>query len=99
MAYDDNLDGKAYQRIAARVSAAQQTREPLSETFRNRDIKLVIWAAKCHIHSRATGMPLGKSLIHSDAEILGAIERLERVPGYYNEPATDEGVRAHNKGA
>lgn len=44
---------------------------------RDRAEALVLWAAKCHVHSRRTHLPLGR-LPHSEAEVEEAIEVLSK---------------------
>ncbi len=60
-----------------------------------RAMKLVVWAAKCHTHARATRMPLG-NLPHTEAEVNEAIEIVERKIG---KPSShhDEGVKVRSK--
>jgi hypothetical protein len=43
---------------------------------RDRAIRLVIWAAKCHTHSQRSEMPLGR-LPHTPAEVDEAIRVVE----------------------
>jgi hypothetical protein len=69
--------------------------------FSVRDMKLLLWAAKCHVHHVQGKWDLSQhahKLPHSAKEIQGAIDRCERDnPGYRVEPASDEGVRSWNK--
>jgi hypothetical protein len=58
-----------------------------------RALRLLIWAAKCHVHSQTTNLPLGQ-LPHSTAEVQAAIDAIE--PAYRLEPCSDEGIKPRN---
>ena len=66
-------------------------------TSHARNIKLLIWAAKCHVHARRerTAGDLG-ALPHSSSEVQAAIDAIEAL-GFANEPSTDEGCRVYNR--
>lgn len=64
---------------------------------KNRALRLLVWAAKCHVHSRRQRVAgdLG-ALPHSEQDVQEAIDAIEAVIGT-PEPATDEGVRTYNR--
>ena len=70
---------------------------PNDALFSARDMKLLIWAAKCHVFHLTGKWDLSRQahkLPHSAEEVQGAIDRCERDnPQYRIEPSTDEGVR------
>lgn len=78
---------------AAGVDLGRENAEPTMYVDA-RELRMLIWAAKCHVHAQTTGMRLG-ALVHSVAEVQQAIDALD-VGALKLEPASDEGVKGRN---
>jgi hypothetical protein len=57
-----------------------------------REVRLLIWAAKCHVHQQAIFPMRMGTLVHSSAEVQAAIDALDVGP-LKLAPCTDEGVK------
>lgn len=61
-----------------------------------RQLRLLIWAAKCHVHQRTTKAYLG-ALPHTESEVQAAIDAFD-VPPLKLDPCSDEGIKSTSAG-